>query len=204
MEFKLDDDFILEYTFENGMGISKYNNVSGTLLPTDCKILYEYAKKYNDGIYIETGSYCGLSSIIVGQSFNGLIYCHDVWYNDWDKLKGTYEPPKVDNIFIKFYTNILNNNLQKKIIPIRGSSHETLHIHKDQSIDLCFIDGDHSYNGVIHDLEILHNKIKPSGTILGHDCVLNSEVLEAVKSYCNKYNKTFSIFENSHGLFKIE
>ena len=67
MEFKLDNDFILEYVVEDGMGISKYNDVSGTLLPTDCKILYEYAKKYNNGIYIDAHNVASKSHVTYSQ-----------------------------------------------------------------------------------------------------------------------------------------
>ena len=78
-------------------------------------------------------------------------------------------PPEVKNYFYKFYENIRNNNLEGIVIPIRGDSSYTLNIHDNESIDIAFIDGDHSYEGVKKDLNIIKNKMKKDGIILCHD-----------------------------------
>lgn len=40
---------------------------------------------------------------------------------------------------------------------------------EDGSLDLVFIDGDHSYEGVSRDIEMWLPKIRPGGVISGHD-----------------------------------
>jgi len=39
----------------------------------------------------------------------------------------------------------------------------------DESIDLLFVDGDHSFDGCLSDLRNWYPKVKPNGVILGHD-----------------------------------
>jgi lipopolysaccharide biosynthesis glycosyltransferase len=69
---------------------------------------------------------------------------------------------------------------------------------QDNYYDIIYIDGDHSYNGVINDLENAFKKIKPNGYIMGHDYEINSNktsnqymfgVKDAVTDFCNKYNQ---------------
>lgn len=51
----------------------------------------------------------------------------------------------------------------------RGFSAEVAGSVKNQSLDLVFIDGDHSFNGVKSDIEAWAAKVKPGGYIGGHD-----------------------------------
>ena len=95
-------------------------------------------------------------------------------------------PPKVDDYFYTFYENVLNNNLQNIVIPIRGDSAYTLNIHRDESIDLAFIDGDHSFEGALKDLNAILPKMKKDGTILCHDCRPGSDVSNALRDFCVK------------------
>ena len=76
-----------------------------------------------------------------------------------------------------------DNKLQHKVIPIRGDSKYTLGIHEDKSIDLAFIDGDHSYEGALNDLQAIYPKMKSDGVILCHDCRPNSQVLKAITEF---------------------
>jgi predicted O-methyltransferase YrrM len=49
-------------------------------------------------------------------------------------------------------------------------SFDTLGIHDDDSLDLIFIDGDHTYEGALADITIAWRKLRPGGWMLGHDC----------------------------------
>ena len=107
-------------------------------------------------------------------------------------------PPLVDNYFYKFYENVRNQDLEGVIIPVRGDSSYTLGIHKDDSIDLAFIDGDHSFAGVTRDLNAVLKKMKKDSFILCHDAQPNSDVYNAIVKFCENNNITeLSGFENS-------
>jgi hypothetical protein len=71
---------------------------------------------------------------------------------------------------------------------------------KDESLDVVFIDGDHSEAGVTQDLETYFPKIKKGGMLIGHDYggffgdkqpVV--QVKPAVDKFCNKYNIKYSV-----------
>lgn len=64
------------------------------------------------------------------------------------------------------------------------------------SLDILYIDGDHSYNGVVGDLERAHTWVKYGGWICGHDFAMNPAkarhhydfgVQRAVTEFCYKY-----------------
>lgn len=107
-----------------------------------------------------------------------LSYCHDL-FNEaiteiW-QLTGLYGRTNLQ----RFYDNVKRNNFAGNIIPIIGNllftstskllaytltpsysistyindpgeSWKTLNIHEDNSVDLVFIDGDHTYEGSEH------------------------------------------------------
>jgi hypothetical protein len=61
---------------------------------------------------------------------------------------------------------------------------------QDQSLDIIFIDGDHSEEGVYQDLTIFYKKIKKGGMIVGHDYGGNfgkSEAVVQVKPAVDKF-----------------
>jgi hypothetical protein len=55
----------------------------------------------------------------------------------------------------------------------------------DESVDLVFLDGDHSFEGVTRDLEAWYKKVKEGGYIGGHDYghPEQGQVEEAVKEW---------------------
>ena len=70
----------------------------------------------------------------------------------------------------------------------------------DESLDIVFIDGDHSENGVLLDLEIFYKKIKRGGLLVGHDyggnygpCEPVIQVQPAVDKFCLKYGISYFV-----------
>jgi hypothetical protein len=68
----------------------------------------------------------------------------------------------------------------------------------DDTYDIVYIDGDHSYNGVKQDLRNAYKKIKNGGYIMGHDYEMNMSkahtyynfgVKAAVDEFCKEYNQ---------------
>jgi len=68
----------------------------------------------------------------------------------------------------------------------------------DNTYDIIYIDGDHSYEGSKKDLEQSFKKIKNGGYIMGHDYEMNMKkaktsydfgVKQAVDEFCEKYNQ---------------
>lgn len=182
----------LKYEIVDDIAFTYANGVKGTLNYYDTMTLMdEMSNLKPDSKYVETGSYLGCSAIIAGCTMKGnpQVYCHDLWFEDMDRLPvDGGPPPKVENHLYTFYDNVKKNKLERIIIPIRGDSSYTIGIHDDESIDLSFIDGDHSYDGVMKDLEAILPKMKPHGIILCHDCHGENIVTKAVRDFCIKYS----------------
>jgi hypothetical protein len=168
-------------------------------------------------IYVETGSYLGLSShvvtaTVVNEGVPIVSYAHDLFDSSstdlWSHVMNN--PTHLHT----FYSNVRRNGYEQNIIPIIGSkrslrvyvgfsvtasllvstgqSHETMAMHLDGSVDMVFIDGDHTYEGTTHALMRscgdLHRRnccypgaladiregfriLRPGGFLLGHDTV---------------------------------
>ena len=169
----------MDHTCENDMSYTEINGIRGTLNQNDAWALIRYAPKY--GRYLETGSYLGCSALIIALHTNMTVWAHDIWVTEWSNLKGN-PPPRVDDYFFQFYNAVKANKMENRIIPIRGDSLYTISIHDDESIDCAFIDGDHSYDGCLGDLEAVWPKMKEQSPILIHDCN-QPDVLEAVQKF---------------------
>ena len=107
-------------------------------------------------------------------------YEHDgSWETSTDK---TYEKTKE---VLSYYPNIEM---------IRGKSSEVVDNFVDESIDFLFIDGNHSYDYVLEDLELYYPKVKRGGVITGDDYFMNKNayrkkmVQEAVNDFAEKYS----------------
>jgi len=125
-------------------------------------ILYDIANSYSKDYpltYVEIGCYAGGSACLVLQRPNtkvisidlGHPISPDVVYNNVEKL----------------------NNLKNPYYYLQGNSqtYETVDLLKNvtQKIDILFIDGDHSYQGVINDFLLYENLVAPKGYIIFDD-----------------------------------
>jgi hypothetical protein len=77
-------------------------------------------------------------------------------------------------------TNVLQKFSSKENVILLHSRSTILQSFPDNSMDLIYIDGDHTFDGVLLDLNMSYQKIKPGGWICGHDYDINTEK-------CNTY-----------------
>lgn len=114
----------------------------------------------------EIGSYIGASASCFGAATKGYgaksIICIDTWNND-AMTEGNRDTWK------EFREN--TEDFSQFIIPVRGFS--TLVLEQIRSIaselDLLFIDGDHSYEGVKADWEAYKALLREGSTVVFHD-----------------------------------
>ena len=179
---------------DKGLAITYCNGVKGTLTSQDAVLLRDAARRLPfGGKYVETGSYLGCSSVIVGlHATNGArVYAHDLWVKDMTELdKEGAPPPAEEDYFYQFMKNVDDNKLTGTVIPIRGDSAYTLGIHAPESIDIAFIDGDHSKEGITKDLEMILPRMKKGGVVMCHDCADGSVTAKAFIEFCDKHEIT--------------
>jgi hypothetical protein len=72
----------------------------------------------------------------------------------------------------------------------------------DESIDVIYIDADHSYNSVMKDLTLSLTKIKSGGLLSGHDYHSGEfpGVFNAVNDFCAKFNLKIDLITSDDGL----
>jgi hypothetical protein len=125
---------------------------------------------------IEIGSFTGESAeLFIRSGKVKKIICIDPWSDE------VYAPLEAsgDTIFKKYSDRM---DLVKRemgglpeIIAIREFSAKASLALKDSSYDFVYIDGDHSYKGVVDDIKNYLPKLKPDGILAGHDYYPNDE-----------------------------
>jgi predicted O-methyltransferase YrrM len=188
---------------ENGIAFTVVKGVRATLNQTDSQTLIWHAQQLKEGSrYLETGSYLGGSALLVALFSPATVWAHDIWET---RLSGPneHESLEVKDYLFEFYKMVKENKLENRIIPVRGDSKYTVGIHDDKSVDLAFIDGDHSYEGALGDLQKVYPKMKSGGTILVHDCTPQSHPLRAVCDFTRDKGIEFRIVHGSTGMVII-
>ena len=84
-----------------------------------------------------------------------------------------------DDYFPIFWNNVREAGLENYVIPIAKYSTDAYEECPDQ-IALIFIDGDHSYDGVMHDIEHYLPRVVPGGLVAFHDYWREEGVAQAV------------------------
>lgn len=90
------------------------------------------------------------------------------------------------------YSYVLNKINDDRFKLYRSSSEAVAPLIPNNSIDAIYIDGDHTYEGVLRDITLWRDKIKRDGIIVGDDYPLFSGVKKAV----NESFDNFQLEEN--------
>lgn len=144
-----------------------------------------------NSIGVEIGVFRGEFSDIILEIVNpNKLYLIDPWIgtiNSGDKNGENMQYINGDNYYNDVILPKYKND--ERVNVIKSYSKELLNF-EDDFFDWGYIDGDHTYDGVKFDLELLRNKIKNGGIILGHDYIKPrfTGVVMAVNEFCDKYN----------------
>ncbi len=132
--------------------------------------IYEKYKLFSlsksDKVIAEIGSYIGASACCFGAavkaSGNGKVICIDTWNND-AMSEGNRDT----------WTEFQDNTREYKnfIVPIRGFSTDVIQTVQEvtPNLDVLFIDGDHSYEGVKADWDAYKRFLKKGSIVIFHD-----------------------------------
>ncbi|MCP3943387.1 MAG: class I SAM-dependent methyltransferase [Desulfobacteraceae bacterium] len=124
-------------------------------------------------IVVEIGSFLGNGSTKAFldeiRSKKGSLYCVDTWKGNtnvaWhSRLAAEYD------FFSTFTHNVDLYGGSEIVKPLVMDSLSAAKIFKNNSCDLIFIDGDHSYEAVKRDIDSWFPKLRKGGLLCGHDC----------------------------------
>jgi len=94
----------------------------------------------------------------------------------------------------------------EKTILLFQKSEKAVELFPDKYFDYLYIDGEHSYEGVMKDLELWHPKVKDEGILAGHDynsLVAWPGVTKAVKEFAGKRNLSIINCRDSDWLIEL-
>lgn len=92
----------------------------------------------------------------------------------------------IDTDISKFYNNKIKEKYKDRLVPMQGLSYEVADNIPDKSVDIVFIDADHSYDSVKKDIIKFTPKLKSKGLLTGHDIDypgVNKAVNELIKEF---------------------
>jgi len=192
----------------NPYGLIEINGVKGFMGQGDVRHLYEKAKALPQNCTIlEVGSFMGLSAIIMGCGLrdsgnnDARIYCVDPWDNKYLEKVEVSDSRELYDIFKE---NITRAGLESFIYPLRMRSTDAADDFADHSVDLVFIDGDHSYESCYADLASWYSKIRPGGTIIGHDCRPGKGVHRAVEKFTKEFGEDYFLMRPPETSYMFE
>jgi predicted O-methyltransferase YrrM len=117
---------------------------------------------------IEIGAYTGESTQIFASTgiFSEINVVEPFKFNE------SFNNTSIENVqkWIKVEEEFKNNTrFFNNVKLFKDYSHNISNIFADKSVDLVYIDGDHSYEAVSKDIELYLPKIKQGGIMAGHD-----------------------------------
>lgn len=192
--------------------VLEVNGVRGFLILGDLKYLCGRAETLpENGVIVEVGSFLGLSAItmanglIASKNYGALIYCIDKW-EVWPELLEMNIGILDASLYDTFLANVRNSRVGSYIHPIKKPSVEAAREFRPNSVDLLFIDGDHSFEGTYADLGAWYPKLKPGGRLFGHDCAPESGVRSGVEKFFRERGLAYHITDppTSHYMFEMK
>jgi len=106
--------------------------------------------------------------------------------------------------------NELHDLIKKELSPYEGrytwirteSQKVTEEQVPNESMDCVFIDGDHTYQGVLEDLNLWWQKVRPGGQMLGDDYWIDT-VSQAVHDFANSHKLEFDFLYREGTDYKV-
>ncbi|EMI54707.1 class I SAM-dependent methyltransferase [Rhodopirellula sallentina] len=165
-------------------GLWKASKIETHLTADEKEMLFQLARQSN-GRAVEVGSYLGASSCFLAAGLSGkpnaTLSCVDTWQNDamTEGARDTYAA---------FLAN--TKRYQQTIRALRGTSQDVARSYSG-TIDILFLDADHSYEGVKGDWDAWSPHLADNATVVFHD----SGWAEGVKRVIQEDIKPISEFD---------
>ncbi len=177
--------------------------------------------KYRPKNFLEIGVFCGVTAKNVCETLNK-IHGNNFSYTGVDLFGGTKttNEDEIEPNFLKtqkfsnplkniYYNHILRENLnslksvtkflkkyEDNVNLIKGDTNNVLKKIDLERLDYVFIDGGHSYNTVLNDLNLLFKKLKGKGKILFCDDYGKDSQIDEVKKAIDDFVKSNKVKMN--------
>ncbi len=127
----------------------------------------------------------------------GTVYGYDEW-GDYGPNLSWHHAGSKEKVEFLLNNNNFNNYVLNKVNTFSQEFKDLIQSHKE--IDFAFIDGDHSYDGIKSDFELVYPKLSYCGIIAFHDTLIVDGCREFILDLRSKYNDgTFDIVDFPFG-----
>jgi predicted O-methyltransferase YrrM len=178
--------------YEFAMELSRPIAAISAMIEPECEALFNACMEVPiGGTVIEVGCQLGRSSCIIlaaAKQRDFFSYHIDPYYENPE-----YGPRWLERVMVMNHPFALLRMRTGEALP---------YLSKIGLIDLAFVDGDHSYEAVKVDMQVVASKIRSGGLLLAHDCghVHFPGVLQAIREYTQGW--TDLGITNSLGMWK--
>jgi hypothetical protein len=150
-------------------------NIEPRVTTQDSFVLQFLLKKFFpwNGCAVEIGSFLGNGStktiIEAIKDTRGTLYCVDTWKGS-PNVAWHRQLAEDHDLFATFRYHTALCGGEDIVKPMMMESKDAAMIFRDQTCDFIFIDGDHSFEATLQDIERWKPKVKRGGILCGHDC----------------------------------
>lgn len=116
---------------------------------------------------VEIGTLYGLSAKLIGNVLKprtGRLWCVDPWESFEQLSKFDFA-----EVYEQFLANLQHWELANVVTPIKARSIPASSKFREYTLDMVYVDGDHSYWGVRDDIERWWPKLRSGGVLCGDD-----------------------------------
>ena len=154
-----------------------------------CKVCVEVGVAYGT-----TTNYICKAAMLNG----GKVFGFDIWEKHGEQLQfPIFSDPTTVLSYLTSngHTNVKLYKVDSKTPQFKKLLNQTV-----TEIDFAFIDGDHSYNGIKNDFDIIYPKLSKNGIIIFHDTAVIDGCREFMIDLRTKYNDgTFDLINFPYG-----
>jgi predicted O-methyltransferase YrrM len=127
--------------------------------------LREYATGRHKAL--EIGTYQGVSAAVVAEALSqeGTLYCVDPWPEEQGRSNPCWRIAR---------RHLRRANVAQRVRILRGLT-EQVYREIPDDLDFVFIDGDHSWEGIGTDWEIVAPRVVPRGIVCLHDVIVPAD-----------------------------
>lgn len=158
-------------------------------------ILYALCRIIDPLVAVEIGSRRGGSAMWIAKGLpaGGRLFCVDPF------IEAHGGAPA---FAWHFDQNLIDLGLRDAVTLLKMTSAQAVDSpHLPPSIDLLFIDGDHSYEGAKHDIQHFVPRVRQGGAVVIHDCLSEPGVSQAIRESPELAPYFHFVVENRQGIW---
>lgn len=129
----------------------------------------------NGAHFVEVGAWLGKSACFMAEAIKESG--KRIRFDAVDTWKGSPSEPvhrevvarHGGSVFRAFLENLSTAGVLDFVTPVASTSLDAVKLYPDESLDFVFIDAEHRDHGCLQDIRAWYPKVKPGGTIAGHD-----------------------------------